>query len=364
MAEVGLCKPVQTAARSVTPECGLSTEVIGYQKHSVAALHLRYCNAVVGLGCGVPDTLNNIGKVRRSIRAFTRELSRPRGNPPNSVPSAKNPSIGVALGGGFARGLAHIGVLKVLEQEGIPVNFVAGTSVGSVIGAAYCSGISAEELERISRTVRFKDFARWTLSRFGFASTDRMTGFLNRIVKARTFEDLRIPLAVTATDFVTGDAVVFRSGNLIDPVRASCAYPGMFLPVNVNGRLLVDGMLAHSVPTVPLKEMGAQKVLAIYLSAHWVNLNGPRHIFDVIGQCFSIAQDKMCSLWQSAADVVVTPDVKGFSYDGFERAPELIAAGEAVARAALPQIKAWIAEPEVQDQKVKMPTQVVAPAHS
>jgi len=256
------------------------------------------------------------------------------------------PAIGVALGGGFARGLAHVGVLKVLEEEGIPVSFIAGTSVGSVIGAAYCSGISAKELEEIAGLVRFKHFARWTISRFGIASNDRMTGFLKKIVRARTFEELRIPLAVSTTDFVTGDAVVFRSGDLIDPVRASCAYPGMFLPVNINGRLLIDGLLAHAVPTVPLREMGADKVLAVYLSAHWVNLNGPRHVFDVIGQCFSIAQQKMCGLWESAADVIVTPDVRGFSYDGFERASDLIAAGEAVTRAALPKIKAWIAQPE------------------
>jgi len=133
----------------------------------------------------------------------------------------------------------------------------------------------------------------------------------------------------------------------------------MFLPVNINGRLLIDGLLAHAVPTVPLRDMGADKVLAVYLSAHWVNLNGPRHVFDVIGQCFSIAQQKMCGLWESAADVILTPDVRGFSYDGFERANELIAAGEAVTRAALPKIKAWLAQPEPEAAKT---SKVVRPA--
>jgi NTE family protein len=302
--------------------------------------------------------LNNFGKVVRSFQAFVRELSRSRPVIPADIVPVKTPSIGIALGGGFARGLAHIGVLKVFEEEGIPISFMAGTSVGSVIGAAYCSGVSAKELQEIAALVRFKDFARWTISRYGIASNDRMIGFLKRIVKARTFEELRIPLAVSATDFVTGDPVVFRSGDLIEPVRASCAYPGMFLPVNINGRLLIDGLLAHAVPTVPLREMGAERVLAVYLSAHWVNLNGPRHIFDVIGQSFSIAQQKMCGLWESAADVILTPDVRGFSYDGFERASELIAAGETVTRAALPNIKAWMAQPEPQPAKSK----VVRPA--
>jgi len=309
--------------------------------------------------------MNKVSKVARVIRAFAREFSRPSAiAQPNSAPT-KRPSIGIALGGGFARGLAHVGILKVFEEEGIPIDFIAGTSVGSVIGAAYCSGISAKELEEIASLVRFKHFARWTISRYGIASNDRMAGFLQKMLKVRTFEELKIPLAVTATDFVSGDPVVFRKGPLIDPVRASCSYPGMFLPVNIDGRLLVDGMLAHSVPTVPLREMGADRVLGVYLSAHWVNLKGPRHVFDVVGQCFSIAQQKMCGLWESAADVVLTPDVRGFSYDGFERAPELIAAGEKVARAALPQIKQWVALPEMvtPGTQVKMTRPLIAPAH-
>ncbi|MGZ4789301.1 MAG: patatin-like phospholipase family protein [Terriglobales bacterium] len=308
--------------------------------------------------------MNSIGKVVRGIRAFARELSRPVETPSLKPVSAKRPSIGIALGGGFARGLAHVGVLKVFEQEGIAIDFVAGTSVGSVIGAAYCSGISAKELEEIAGLVRFKHFARWTISRFGIASNDRMAGFLEKILKVRTFEELKIPLAVAATDFVSGDGVVFRSGPLIDPVRASCSYPGMFLPVNIDGRLLVDGMLAHAVPTIPLRDMGADRVLGVYLSAHWVNLKGPRHVFDVVGQCFSIAQQKMCGIWESAADVVLTPDVRGFSYDGFERAPELIAAGEKVARAALPKIQSWLAQPAASEEKVRVPAPVIAPAHS
>ncbi len=286
-----------------------------------------------------------LNKLTRSIRAFARGLQR-ISDAPLAPAALETPSLGLALGGGFARGLAHIGILKVFEEEGIPINYVAGTSVGSVIGAAYCSGISAKELEEIAALVRFRDFARWSLSRFGLASNDRMAAFLGKMLKCKTFEELKIPLAVAATDFASGEGVVFRSGPLVDAVRASCAYPGMFRPVEIGGRLMVDGLLAHAVPTVPLREMGAQRVVGVYLSAHWVNLEGPRHIFDVIGQCFSIAQSKMCGLWEAAADIVLQPDVRGFSYDGFERAPELIRAGEVAARAALPAIKQWFAAPE------------------
>jgi NTE family protein len=289
--------------------------------------------------------MSKVSKLVRSVKAFTREFARP---PQFDSPQKefKRPKIGVALGGGFARGLAHVGVLKVLEENKIPIDFVAGTSVGAVIGAAYCSGISGRELEELARLVRMKDFARWTISRFGLATNDRMAGFLSRMVRCRTFEELRIPLAVVATDFVTGEGAVFTKGPLIDPVRASCAYPGMFLPVKINGQLLVDGLLAQAVPTPALREMGAERVLAIYLSAHWVNLKGPRHVFDVIGQCFSIAQAKMCSVWQSAADLILQPDVRGFSYDDFIRADELVAVGEAAARAALPTLLQWVGQEE------------------
>ena len=285
--------------------------------------------------------MKSLGKIIRSVQALGRELSRQR---VAAVP--RLPSIGVALGGGFARGMAHIGVLKVLEQEGIPVRVIAGTSVGALIGACYCSGLSVEELERVARSVRFTTFARWTVSRYGFASNDRMVQFLNRTLKVKTFEELRIPLGVTATDFKTGDGVVFHSGSIIDPIRASCAYPGMFLPVEIRGRWLVDGMLSHPVPTSPLHEMGADRVIAVHLRGQWSKDGAPRHLFDVIGQSFAIAQDQMSHLWRGAADVIVEPDVAGFAYDDFKRAGELITSGEIATRKVLPEIRKWLETPE------------------
>jgi NTE family protein len=282
--------------------------------------------------------IRGLDKIVRSVRAFGRSIS----GIPSSAPVSPIPSIGLALGGGFARGIVHVGVLKVLEQEGIPISFVAGTSVGALIGAAYCSGVSPAELEEIAARVRFKDLARWTLSRYGFATNMRMITFLNKILKVHTFEELQVPLAVTATDFGSGEGVVFRSGPLVDAVRASCAYPGVFLPVKVNGRLLVDGMLAHSLPTKPARDMGADKVLAVTLRSHWVNSDGPRHIFDVIGQCFSIAQDVNCTQARSCADLVIEPDVTGYRYDDFERSAALVKIGEEATRAAMPAIRKWV----------------------
>jgi NTE family protein len=276
----------------------------------------------------------------RSARAFSHELTRVSSKPSSTLP--KRPKLGIALGGGFARGLSHVGVLKVLEEEKITIDYMAGTSVGSVIAAAFCSGVSAKELEEISKMVRFRDFARWTLSRYGICNNDRMQEFLPRVVRVKTFEELKIPLAVAATDFVTGEPVVFQSGPICDPVRASCAYPGMFAPVQVAGQWLVDGMLGHAVPSTPLREMGADYVIGIYLNAHWVQLRGPRHLFDVIGQCFSIAQARMSAQWRKDTDLVLEPDVDGFSYDGFDRSAELIASGERAMRAALPALKKFL----------------------
>jgi NTE family protein len=281
-----------------------------------------------------------LNKIVRSVQAFGRGLKR-HAQPESGPGLAAPPKIGLALGGGFARGLAHIGVLKVFEDEQIPIDFIAGTSVGSVIGASYASGVSAKELGEIASLVRFKDFSRWTVSRFGLFSNDKMADFLHKVLRCKTFEELRIPLAVAATDILTGEPAVFTHGDLVDPVRASCAYPGMFLPVNINGRLLVDGLLTHAVPAAPLRELGAERVVSVYLSARWVKPGGPRHVFDIIGQCFSIAQDKMCGVWKAVSDVVVEPDIGDFGYDDFARADELVRAGEAAARAALPAIRQW-----------------------
>jgi NTE family protein len=299
--------------------------------------------------------VRSLNKIIRSVQAFGRELSRKAVSPEPRVPA-----IGIALGGGFARGMAHIGVLKVFEEEGIPIRCIAGTSVGALIGAVYCSGISAKELEKVADSCRFTTFARWTVSRYGFASNDRMVAFLRRTLKVTNFEQLRIPLGVTATDFNSGEGVVFHSGSIIDPVRASCAYPGMFLPVEIRGRYLVDGMLSHPVPTQPLLEMGAERVVAVHLKGCWTKEGAPRHLFDVIGQSFAIAQDQMSHLWRSAADVLVEPDVSGFAYDDFKRAGELVRAGEAAMRAALPEVRKWMEAPEPAEVPGKKARPVVA----
>jgi NTE family protein len=286
--------------------------------------------------------VTKLERLARSFRAFSRELTRAPQPQANLSQPFERPKIGLALGGGFARGIAHIGALKVLEEEGIAVDYIAGTSVGSIIGAAFASGISAKELSEIALMLRFKHFARWTISRYGLCNNDRIEVLLRKMMKVHTFEEMKIPLAIAATEFSTGEPAVFTAGPVIAAVRASCAYPGMFLPVEVNGRTYVDGMLAWAVPTTPLKKLGADRIIGLYLNANWIKIRAPRHLFDVIGQCFSIAQERMSDAWKRDADLVIEPNVDGFEYDCFDRAKELLQLGEDSMRKVLPTVRSWL----------------------
>jgi len=260
--------------------------------------------------------------------------------PPAAGPAGR-PKVGVALGGGFARGIAHLGVLSVLEEEGIPVDYLAGTSAGAMLAIAYASGHPIHEIVEQARATRFKDFGNWKLSWLGLASNQKLAHYPRKFLGVSTFEELRIPLAIAATDLGSGEPVYFKSGPLGPALRASCAYPGMFVPVEVDGRMLVDGFLAAPVPVDALRKMGADVVIAIFLEA--ANNRRPTSIVDVIGLSFAILQRHADLEWRRTADVVVEPIVKDFLWDDFEKTSELIAAGEIAGRAALPKIRAALA---------------------
>jgi NTE family protein len=253
---------------------------------------------------------------------------------------AERPRVGLALAGGFARGIAHIGVLRVLREAGIPIDCVAGTSVGALIGAAYCAGASLEHLQKIGETTTFADFGRWTPSWLGLATNQRMEKYLARLTPAKTFEELTIPLAIAATDINAGISVYYTRGPLATPLRASCAYPGLFVPIQFEGRTLVDGFLTSPVPVEGALLLGADVVIAVYLEAG--NLEQPRTFTDILSRSFTIIQRHTDLAWRQQADVIIEPDVKPFVWDDFTRTPELVAAGEAAALAALPEIRAAI----------------------
>jgi len=249
------------------------------------------------------------------------------------------PRIGVALGGGFARGIAHIGVLRVLEQQQIPVDFIAGTSVGALVASTYASGTSLDEMERHGSATKFGDFGRWTLSRMGMASNERLETYLHKFTSVRTFAEMKIPLCIVATDLIAGESVHFREGEVGPALRASCAYPGLFLPVEYHNRILVDGFLTETVPAPAVRQMGADIVISVHLEPGLLQ-SRPRNTIEVISRSFSIIQIAATQSWRAATDVLIEPDVHHILWDEFVKTPQLVAAGEAATRAAMPRIRA------------------------
>jgi NTE family protein len=254
----------------------------------------------------------------------------------------ERPKVGLALGGGFARGIAHIGVLRVFEENQIPIDFIAGTSVGALVAASYASGTPLDLMERQGIETRFRDFGRWTLSRMGMASNDRLEHFLHKFTPAEYFSDMKIPLGIVATDIVAGESVHFTDCEIGPALRASCAYPGLFLPVEYRGLMLVDGFLTEAAPAIVLREMGAELVISVYLDPGLLE-EKPRNTIEVISRSFSIIQTTSVQPWRAETDILIEPDVHYVLWYEFEKTPELVAGGEAAARAALPQIKAALA---------------------
>jgi NTE family protein len=250
----------------------------------------------------------------------------------------ERPKVGLALGGGFARGIAHLGVLRVLEEHQIPIDFIAGTSVGALIAAGYASGTPLDEMARQGSGTRFSDFGRWTLSRMGMASNDRLEDFLHRFTTAKYFNQLKIPLCIVATDLLKGESVHFTRGEIVPALRASCAYPGLFLPVEHQGHYLVDGFLTEQVPAPAVRELGAELVISVHLEPGLLDTK-PRNTIEVISRSFSIIQTVANQPWRGATDVLIEPDVHHVLWDEFVKTPMLIAAGEDAAHAALPMIR-------------------------
>ena len=253
-----------------------------------------------------------------------------------AVEPETRPRVGLALAGGFARGIAHIGVLRAFRDAGIPIDCVAGTSVGALIGAGFCSGVPLEKMEEIGQATNFTDFGRWTPSWLGLATNQRMEKYLARMTPCTTFAELKIPLAISATDINEGVTIYYSSGPIAPPLRASCAYPGLFVPIQYEGRTLVDGFLTAPVPIEGVLLQGADIVVAVYLDSG--GIANPRTAVDIISRSFNIIQKHTDLSWRQQADVIIEPDVRNFAWDDFTKTPELIAAGEAAAMSALPEI--------------------------
>ncbi|BDG48157.1 esterase [Parageobacillus sp. KH3-4] len=248
------------------------------------------------------------------------------------------PKIGLALGSGGARGFAHLGVIKVLEEEKIPIACIAGSSIGALVAALYASGLGLDRLYRLARSFRRNDYIDFTIPKMGLIAGKRITEFIRLLTKGKKIEELSIPVAIVATDLQTGQKVVFRRGDVARAVRASISIPGIFVPERVDGRLLVDGGVVDRVPVSVARAMGADIVIAVDVSH--VKVDGEiASIFDVILQSLDILQDEIVRHRELASDVMIRPHVEQYSPRAFTHAQEIIAIGEQEARKYVPKIR-------------------------
>lgn len=250
-----------------------------------------------------------------------------------------NPRIALALGAGAARGLAHIGVLQVLQEAGVEVRYLAGTSVGALVAALFAAGVDLYELEKIAKGLRLKHLVDFVLPGPGLIGGEKLRGFLNLFLRGKTFADLCLPLAVVATDLQTGEEVVIREGPVVEAVLASCAIPGVFIPVRYRGRLLVDGGLVDRVPVQVTQEMGAELVVAVDVGPS-LKASRLRSLPEITIQAIDIMQEEVMRLKARAADVFIRPPVGEFSALRLDRGGELIRLGRSAAESALPAIRA------------------------
>ena len=246
--------------------------------------------------------------------------------------------VTLVLGGGSARGLAHIGVLRVLEREKIPIDFIVGTSMGAFIGAAYSVGVTIKEMEEKAYKFSINKLLDPTIPKMGLLAGERLESMIRELLDRKTFADCRIPVAVVTTDIETGEEIVYQKGDLGKIVRASCSWPGIFNPVKIDGRLLVDGGIKSSVPTKIAKSLGADYEIAVDVG-FCIKHGKIENIFQMILQWFQITGEELNRYQSSEADIVIKVDLDDIDQISFERAREAIERGIMAAESKVAEIK-------------------------
>lgn len=257
------------------------------------------------------------------------------------------PTIGLALSGGAARGNAHVGVLRALLENKISIDYVAGTSAGSLVGGALASGMPLDEIEDLGRTMRWRDIGRVTMSRLGVQSNERLEQYVRERLPITKFEDLPIPFAAVATELKTGKAVIMSDrGDVPFAIRASCTIPGWYVPViDDEGRHLVDGGLVAVVPATVARSLGADIVIAVDVNAEGATFIGPSSsVIGVLLQSMLVVQKTASHYQLQSSDLVIKPKVGHIRWDEMGRAEELIAAGYEAGLESVPRLRALIDE--------------------
>lgn len=254
---------------------------------------------------------------------------------------SKRPTIGLALGSGGARGFAHLGVIKVLKEEGIPIDFIAGSSMGAMVGCFYGAGLDIDRLYKLAKVFKRKYYLDFTVPKMGFIAGKRVKELIRVFTHGKNLEQLEIPVRVVATDLMTGEKVVFAKGSIADAVRASISIPGIFVPEKLNGRLLVDGGVVDRIPVSVVKEMGADMIIAIDVAHVKINTE-ITSIYDVIMQSLDILQMELVTQREIASNIMIRPRVEMYSSRAFTNIEEIIMIGEEETRKHIDQIKEFM----------------------
>jgi len=260
--------------------------------------------------------------------------------PPTPAPR-KAARVALVLGAGAAKGFAHVGVLKVLEANRVPVHMIVGTSVGSLVGSLYAYGYPAYDLQKIAMGLDRSEVADLTVPDNGFVKGEKLEAYVNRMVRGTPMEGLRIPFHAVATDIGSGEEMVFGKGNTGAAVRASCSIPGVFRPVRIGGRTYVDGGVVSPVAVDAARRLGADLVIAVNIAGE-VDGTVPESTLDTIFQSINVMYARIAEAQLSRADVVIRPRVGHIASGDFTRRHEAILEGEKAAQAALPKIQALL----------------------
>jgi len=253
------------------------------------------------------------------------------------LPPPKPAKIALVLGAGSSKGFAHIGVIKILESNKVPIHMIVGTSVGSVVGSLYAYGYDAFQLQKLSFSIEKGDIVDLTIPDNGFIKGEKLEEFVNKIVKNTPIEKLKIPFYAVAADVQSGQEVAFGRGNTGMAVRASCSIPGVFRPVKIGEKMYVDGGVVSPVAVDVAKQFGADIVIAVDISAG-AERTFPENTIETILRSFDIMYSKLASIQISKADVVIKPKVGHIGAADFSKRHEAVMEGEKAALEALPQV--------------------------
>jgi NTE family protein len=260
------------------------------------------------------------------------------------VSAASGRGIGLALSGGAARGIAHVAVLEVLEEEQIPIRAIAGTSAGAIVGALYAAGVPLAAIRRIALEIGWRDLFRFGVPRAALLPGDGLRHFLERVLPVADFAGLRLPFAAVAADLRTGERVDLVTGPLAAAVQASCSLPVLFAPLPAQGRLLVDGGVASQVPVRAVREaLGADRVVAVDVNHRGMEGQPCDTLHGVAVQLAMLWTSRIAREEEREADALVRVNARGIALYDLRQGPELLRRGRLAARAALPRVRALLA---------------------